>query len=281
MERAPMTAVSQLRRPATRASDQFSLVPSRHLPSVAGGSFAVEFGRFLDQTDDIAQSKQLFDLLSAFALNFDCLWIAYNSLTSFPKSLNPLRSDPAIMLNYPDKWQQRYLEMGYHSIDPIIKSGRKRAGAFRWSEVYNDASTTKDERRVLDEAATFGLRSGISVPLHGPQGSVAIMSFAQPWNREFQNSTLTYLQLAALHFHLRVAKSESSSGPGEVPKLSIRERECIFWVAKGKSSWEIGKILGISANTVDYHVKNVKQKLNVGSRTVAAIIAADFGVIDL
>ncbi|MER9071127.1 LuxR family transcriptional regulator [Mesorhizobium sp. M0902] len=281
MERPPTTAVSQLRRPATRVSDQFSLVPSMHLPRSAGEAFAVEFGRFLDQTDDIAQSKQLFDLLSAFVLNFDCLWIAYSSLTSNQKSLKRLRRDPAIMLNYPDKWQQRYFEMGYHSIDPIIKTGRKRADAFRWSEVYNDASTTEDERRVFDEAATFGLRSGISVPLHGPHGSFAIMSFAQPWDHEFQNRTVTYLQLAALHFHLRVAKFENSSGIGEVPKLSPRERECILWAARGKSSWEIGTILGISLNTVNFHIKNVMQKLDVGSRTVAAIRAVDFGIIEL
>ncbi|RUT80504.1 LuxR C-terminal-related transcriptional regulator, partial [Mesorhizobium sp. M7A.T.Ca.US.000.02.2.1] len=25
--------------------------------------------------------------------------------------------------------------------------------------------------------------------------------------------------------------------------LSVREKECISWVARGKSSWEIGKIL--------------------------------------
>lgn len=280
MERPPRTAVSQLQGPA-RVSDQFSFVTSMHLPGAAGEVFAVEFGRFLDQTYDVAQSKQLFDLLSAFVLNFDCLWIAYSSLTPDQKSLNRFRREPAIMLNYPDNWQKRYFEMGYHSIDPIIKTGRKRAGAFRWNEVYSDASTTEDERRVLDEAATFGLRSGISVPLHGPHGSFAIMSFAQPWDREFQNRTVTYLQLAAFHFHLRVAKFENLSSVGEVPKLSLRERECILWAARGKSSWEISKILGISVNTVNFHIKNVMQKLDVGSRTVAAIKAIDFGIIEL
>ncbi|WP_245461579.1 hypothetical protein [Mesorhizobium sp. M6A.T.Ce.TU.002.03.1.1] len=36
--------------------------------------------RFLDQTDSIAQSEQLFDMLSAFAFNFDCPWVAYGPL---------------------------------------------------------------------------------------------------------------------------------------------------------------------------------------------------------
>ncbi|MBM2716003.1 LuxR family transcriptional regulator [Mesorhizobium caraganae] len=281
MERLPITAVTQLRGLATRVSDQFSLVPSVHFPYSAREAFTIEFGRFLDQTDGAAQSEQLFNLLSAFALNFGCPWTAYGLLTPGQKFFKPVRRYPAVMLNYPDEWQERCIEMGYDKIAPIIKTSRKRAGAFRWSEVYNDTSTTEDERRVFDEAATFGLRSGISVPLHGPDGSFAIMSFAQSWDREFQNGTITYLQLAAFHIHLRVTKFASSSGREEAPHLSLREKECILWTARGKSSWEMAKILGISVNTVNFHIKNAKQKLDVSSRTLAAIKAVNFGIIEL
>lgn len=271
MEHLRMAAVSQGRGLPTSVSDQLSLVPSMHFPKEAREAFAAEFGRFIDQTDGVAQSEELFDLLSAFALNFDCPWIAYRSRSS----------GPAIMLNYPDEWQQRYLEMGYDRIDPIIKTSRKRASAFRWSEVYNDARTTEDERRVFDEAATFGLRSGISVPLHGSDASFAIMSFAQPGGCEFQNKIIAYLQFAALHFHLKVATFADSTGIEEAPDLSFREKECILWTARGKSSWETGIILGISLNTVNFHIKNVLRKLGASSRTVAAIKAVNLGIIEL
>lgn len=66
----------------------------------------------------------------------------------------------------------------------------------------------------------------------------------------------------------------------EIPDLSTRERECILWTARGKSSWEIGKILSISENTVNFHVKNVMRKLGTGSRTVAAIKAISYGIIE-
>ncbi|MBB4276667.1 LuxR family transcriptional regulator [Rhizobium mongolense] len=276
MERQRMNAV-----PHARVSAQFSLVPSMPFPKAATEAFAVEFCRFLDQTDAVARSDQLFDLLSGFALNFDCPWIAYGPLRPNQKVLTPARRDPKVMLNYPDEWLKRYSEMGYDRIDPIINKSRKRARAFRWSEVYNDASTTEIERRVFDEAATFGLRSGLSVPMHGPDSTFAIMSFAQPWEREFDNRTITYLQLAAAHFHLKVAKFANSSCIASAPNLSLREKECILWVARGKSSWNIGIILGISENTVNFHVKNAMRKLDVTSRTVAAIKAVDFGIIEL
>ncbi|MER9483429.1 LuxR family transcriptional regulator [Mesorhizobium sp. M0494] len=276
MERPTMTLVPQLRELATRV-----LVPSMHFPTVAREAFAAQFGRFLDQTNGVAQSEQLFDLLSAFALNFDCPWIAYGSPAPDQRFWGPGRGGPVVMLNYPDEWQERYLKMGYDRIDPIIKTSRKRAGAFRWSEVYNDARTTEDERRVFDEAATFGLKSGISVPLHGPDSSFAIISFAQPGRREFQNRTITYLQLAALHFHLSVSKFAHLSGINDAPNLSLREKECILWTARGKSSWETGRILGISVNTVNFHIKNVMRKLDAASRTVAAVKAVNFGIIEL
>ncbi|ARQ13317.1 response regulator domain-containing protein (plasmid) [Rhizobium etli] len=65
------------------------------------------------------------------------------------------------------------------------------------------------------------------------------------------------------------------------PDLSSRERECILWVARGKSSWDIGHILGISDNTVNFHIKNAMRKLEVSSRTVAAVKALNSGIIEL
>ncbi|WP_246094114.1 MULTISPECIES: LuxR family transcriptional regulator [Mesorhizobium] len=262
-------------------SGQLSLAPTMHFPTAAGEAFAGEFSRFLYQTDGVAKPEQLFDLLSAFALNFNCPWIAYGSLTPDNKFLKPAPHDPALMQNYPDEWQERYFEMGYDRIDPIIKTSRKRVGAFRWSEVYNDASTTEDERRVFDEAATFGLRSGISVPLHGPNGNFAIMSFAQDLDRDFQNCAITYLQIAAFHFYIMVEQFANSRVKEDVADLSPREKECILWTARGKSSWEIGIVLGISVNTVNFHIKNAMRKLDTTSRTVAAIKAVNFKLIEL
>ncbi|RWA95910.1 LuxR family transcriptional regulator [Mesorhizobium sp.] len=281
MERPRINAISRIRGLTPSVSDQLSLIASTHFPKAAKEAFAVEFGRFLAHADGVAQTEQLFEQLAAFVLNFDCPWIAYRSLTPDQTLLKSVRRDPAVLRNYPDEWLKRYFKMGYDRIDPIVKTSRKRVGAFRWSDVYKDVSTTEDERRVFDEAATFGLRRGISVPLHGPHGGFAIMSFARPSDREFRSGTLIYLQLAAFYFHLKVSQLANLSGIGDIPKLSLRERECISWAARGKSSWEIGKILGISTNTVNFHIKNLKAKLRSSSRTAAAIKAVDFGIIEL
>lgn len=50
---------------------------------------------------------------------------------------------------------------------------------------------------------------------------------------------------------------------------------------EGKSSWEIGVILGSAENTVNFHIKNVMSKLNVTSRQEAMIKAIKLGFVQL
>ncbi|MER9702413.1 helix-turn-helix transcriptional regulator [Mesorhizobium sp. M0146] len=61
--------------------------------------------------------------------------------------------------------------------------------------------------------------------------------------------------------------------------LSPREEECLLWAARGKSSWEVGMIIGISSNTVNFHIKNAMRKLDASSRTAAIVKAIGLGII--
>jgi LuxR family transcriptional activator of conjugal transfer of Ti plasmids len=53
------------------------------------------------------------------------------------------------------------------------------------------------------------------------------------------------------------------------------------WIVQGKSSWDIGAILGISENTVAFHVKKAMKKLKTTSRTAAVVKAIHLGLIAL
>jgi LuxR family transcriptional regulator, quorum-sensing system regulator BjaR1 len=55
--------------------------------------------------------------------------------------------------------------------------------------------------------------------------------------------------------------------------LTDRELEVMAWVARGKSAWEIGKILDITKRTVDEHVRFATRKLGAANRTAAVAIA--------
>lgn len=60
-------------------------------------------------------------------------------------------------------------------------------------------------------------------------------------------------------------------------QLTMREIEVLRWIATGKSDWQVGQILGISAKTVNYHVENVKRKYAVATRIKAVVLAVRQG----
>ncbi len=62
--------------------------------------------------------------------------------------------------------------------------------------------------------------------------------------------------------------------------LSEPEKACLEWAARGKSSWEIGKILKISENTVVFRIRNAMRKLGSNSRMLAATKAIQLGLIE-
>lgn len=65
---------------------------------------------------------------------------------------------------------------------------------------------------------------------------------------------------------------------GEVT-LSPRQTECLFWVQEGKSSRDIGIILGVSHRIVERHVFRACHKLGVKTRLQAVIRARSLGII--
>ena len=64
-------------------------------------------------------------------------------------------------------------------------------------------------------------------------------------------------------------------------RFIAREIEVLNWLEHGKRSWDISAILGISESTVNFHVKNITQKLNTENRTQAVAVGASLGLIEI
>ncbi len=61
--------------------------------------------------------------------------------------------------------------------------------------------------------------------------------------------------------------------------LTQREREILSQIACGQSNKTIARSLGISPDTVKLHVRHIMSKLGCRSRVVAAVLAAQHGLI--
>jgi len=63
--------------------------------------------------------------------------------------------------------------------------------------------------------------------------------------------------------------------------MTSRELECMHWAAMGKTSWEIGVIIGVSQRTVNFHIARACEKLGVHRRQAAISIAIQRGLIPM
>lgn len=233
------------------------------------------FAAFFYQVEGRFCIEQMFERLSVFATTLGYPFIAYSASTHIQKSHG---GEVQTMSNYPAAWERHCLKEGYDKLCPIVTGSRSQSSPILWEQLYNDASTSDRERRIFDDAKRFGLKVGVTVPLRVQGDIFSVMSFVQREARETKDSEITYLQFAAWLFHLKVVNNLDCHE--DHPRLTERETECLSWAAKGKSSWEISCILGISANTVNFHIKNAMRKLQCGNRIVAIRRAEKLGLIE-
>ncbi|PIF78779.1 DNA-binding NarL/FixJ family response regulator [Variovorax sp. 54] len=76
-----------------------------------------------------------------------------------------------------------------------------------------------------------------------------------------------------------VAQRVAARGHGE--QLTSREDQVLRLLARGQCNKTIGRQLGIAVGTVKTHVKGVLAKLGASSRTEAASIAAEKGMVEI
>ena len=95
-------------------------------------------------------------------------------------------------------------------------------------------------------------------------------------------TAITAAHRGIVHLDETVARRLLNLVPGgsaTTPQLTARERDVLILIARGESSREIAQELAISNRTVQAHTANLFAKLNVTSRTQAALWAIREGLV--
>ncbi|QXI11197.1 autoinducer binding domain-containing protein [Pseudomonas zeae] len=231
-----------------------------------------------------SQLKQL-----TFARDIDA---AYTILLRFAENLGfnfcaisvtspnrELRLDPLQINNYPKEWNAQYDQKHYSKIDPLIAHCNHSMMPIVWSE-----SVFADKPQLWQGLQQYGLQYGWSQSFHHEQsGLCSIISLARkhcPISPLELYEHFGYMFYATSHLSELFARTlpPQSLKPRQ-PHLSPRELEVLQLSAGGKTAYEISKILSLSERTVNYHVQNVIEKLNVCNKISAVIAAARAGII--
>ena len=153
-------------------------------------------------------------------------------------------------------------------IDPVAHPVKKSNLAFAWSELSKRQGEATEEQKdgaeqVMGFALDHGYKDGLTIPFHRVSGDGSPVSslttlFWTGLPADFEQVVARErfsLQMFTHHCNDRVATirgSENMLAGAAQPALSVRERDCLSWSAKGKTAGEVAIILGISENTVDY-----------------------------
>jgi len=186
----------------------------------------------------------------------------------------PVVESVVVSSSFPEEWRSLYDGNGYVAFDPTVKHSWTSTSPIVWRKVeYSEGKVGEMERMVMDQAYEFGLRSGISVPVHGSGAEGCMLSLAsreEHADYEYHDEAGLQIIVHAMHEAMKriLAKNTVGSEP-VIESLTPREIECLSWTAKGKTSWAISRILDVSENTVIFHLRNAIKKLEVTNRSHA------------
>ncbi|WP_049870393.1 autoinducer binding domain-containing protein [Pseudomonas cremoricolorata] len=201
-------------------------------------------------------------------IGFDCF--AYSHRRPVPFS----QSDHSIIGSYPQMWIAHYNQQCYGESDPSIATARQ-TGLAVWAEHsdFNDCV-------IFNEARACGLNIGATFMMRGLDHSTHVLGVARAEEAVCAADHLSLrLKLRCITEWLERQQPPRPACAYAAIDLSRRETEILKWIADGKCSNSIAEIVGLSENTVNFHVKNLQRKFGSGNRISAAAYAAALGLI--
>jgi DNA-binding CsgD family transcriptional regulator len=216
-------------------------------------------------------------LSAGFLAQMSDLGFPHVALASHVDPLHPPKG--AIMvLRYPEAWVARYSAEHLERIDPVFDAATRRSTPFSWDDPRFISKLTTPQRRMLCEAREIGVGGGYTIPIRGPDAMPASCSLIpDPGGVDPQDVKLAHAMAVFAYERLR----QISLPDIAAPRLTRRERECLVFVARGKSDWVISTLLGVSEGAVNRTVERAKKRLGVATRTQAVVRALQAGEISL
>lgn len=205
-------------------------------------------------------------------------------LAILPDPNAPIEAEYAFQhSNYSSDWLNKYTAEKMHHFDPTFAHCLCKSTPQIWSpEIF----ASQRQKEMYEEACGYGIKSGVTLPIHGAKGELGIVCFVSEVkpSRHYQvEANQCIPELVCLRdfiFESSLQFIKRSSKTSENIHLTNRELECLKWGAMGKSSWEIAYILNCSEATVNFHFGNIRCKFNTKSRQQAVARAINLGLID-
>ncbi len=172
----------------------------------------------------------------------------------------------AAINDHPKEFEDAYIRGDKKAIDcPVLTHAyRYSQEPVLWSEMVDFQKLDEKQHRAFEWYSTYGFNNGICFPIHEPGHIYAVLTFILHDDKKLTDNEIVIAKnlispIANLIHHKYKTLHMNSSGQPE-SKLTRRESECILWSIRGKTNWEIGKILNISEHTVSEYLCNCMKR---------------------
>lgn len=232
---------------------------------------------FLRDVSETSTESQLGEALTIVARELGFTYFALTHHVDIRRA-----AQPAIRLhNYPGEWVEYYDDNSLGVSDPVHRACHMTSVGFAWSEIPQMIVLTPRDHEILMRGEAQGIGDGFTIPANVPGESNGSCSFANPRGTPMREDDLPLAHLVGAFAFEAARRLWRVRAPAVelLPRLTERQRECILWVARGKSDWEISRILGIQHETVVRHLKQARERYGVGKRTMLAVQALFEGSI--
>lgn len=183
--------------------------------------------------------------------------------------------------NYPEALAQRYSTEKFYQIDPFLRHAEREPVPFFWDTALQETRITVAQRRMLLDAANFGLVHGYTIPIHLSwlPGLLRSSCSIVPKSNRVARQNYFMVEAMATTLYAVLNRAHPARLMMNHIELSHRERQCLSLAAQGKDDWTIGCLLHLSPNTVRSYIRRLMDRLGVRTRIQAIVWALDNGQI--
>ncbi|MEM6973849.1 MAG: helix-turn-helix transcriptional regulator [Pseudomonadota bacterium] len=178
-----------------------------------------------------------------------------------------------------------FVKLGLAETCPVTAMASHTATPFDYVEALKTGPQNASSQWQQRTLAFFGVRHAWIVPLNTVEqmrGVTLYLKGSAARDSEYFQATRHDAHLLAVAFLDAFTRQSAPAKAcaSDAAVLSAREIDCMQWVARGKTNWEVSRILSISENTVRFHLKNAFRKLDATSRSSAVMRAIQAGLIE-
>lgn len=189
------------------------------------------------------------------------------------------RDDMMVLSNHTDDYVEKFFAHEMFSVAPMVNWASKNVGVMSWSWLSDHADElTEHQNRILEFNRQHGVISGytISFPDSSSRQKAAIALTAKEGLSQTKVDALWRRKGEEIHFFNQVAhlKMASLPFPEALLRLSKRQREVLEWVSDGKTTQDTATIMGLTAATVEKHLRNARAALQVDTTAQAVMKAS-------